>query len=45
MSFRAIADELTSDAVPTVHGGVRWWPSTVRAILERREVVVDRDVP
>jgi hypothetical protein len=34
-SFRAIADDLTATDVPTVHGGARWWPSTVRAVLER----------
>lgn len=30
-----IARELTAEGVPTAHGGRRWWPSTVRAILCR----------
>jgi hypothetical protein len=30
-----IARALTADDVPTAHGGRRWWPSTVRAILVR----------
>jgi len=30
-----IARGLTSDAVPTAHGGRSWWPSTVRAVLVR----------
>jgi recombinase len=34
-SFAAIADSLTTDRVPTAHGGKRWWPSTVRAIAAR----------
>jgi DNA invertase Pin-like site-specific DNA recombinase len=28
-----IADELNRDGVPTAHGGARWWPATVRAVL------------
>jgi DNA invertase Pin-like site-specific DNA recombinase len=31
-TLTAIADRLTQDAIPTAHGGQRWWPSTVRAI-------------
>jgi len=30
-----IARELNSDAVPTAQGGRLWWPSTVRAVLNR----------
>jgi Recombinase len=30
-----IARSLTVEGVPTAHGGQRWWPSTVRAILAR----------
>jgi hypothetical protein len=30
-----IARALTTDAVPTAHGGRSWWPSTVRAVLVR----------
>jgi hypothetical protein len=35
-SFRSIAAELNADRIPTAHGGVQWWPSTVRAVLGRR---------
>lgn len=34
-TLRAIADTLTAESVPTAQGGVRWYPSTVRAILTR----------
>lgn len=34
-SLGEIARALTADGVPTAHGGRRWWPSTVRAILAR----------
>lgn len=44
-TFRAIADDLTADCVPTVHGGMRWWPSTVRATLERSERQSARPMP
>ena len=30
-----IADSLTADEIATAHGGRRWWPSTVRAVLLR----------
>ena len=30
-----IARELNSTGTPTAHGGVQWWPSTVRAVLRR----------
>lgn len=30
-----IALALTDEGVPTAHGGRRWWPSTVRAVLLR----------
>jgi hypothetical protein len=30
-----IARALTAEGVPTAHGGQRWWPSTVRAVLVR----------
>jgi hypothetical protein len=32
-SLRQIAESLDADGIPTVHGGARWWPSTVRAVL------------
>jgi hypothetical protein len=35
-SYRRIAAELTDQGVPTAHDGVRWWPSTVRAAIERK---------
>jgi len=31
--WSAIARQLNADAVPTAHGGVRWYPSTVRAVV------------
>jgi hypothetical protein len=31
----AIARTLNDDGVPTAHGGRRWWPSSVRAVLVR----------
>jgi hypothetical protein len=34
-SFSEIGRELTAEGVPTAHGGRRWWPSTVRAVLVR----------
>jgi Recombinase len=34
-SLRQIAADLNSERVPTAHGGQRWWPSTVRAVLGR----------
>ena len=34
-SLGGIARELTSDQIPTAHGGAQWWPSTVRAVLRR----------
>jgi hypothetical protein len=36
-SFRAIADALTAAGVPTGQGAARWWPSTVRDLLARRD--------
>jgi recombinase len=32
-SFGEIARGLTREGVPTAHGGRRWWPSTIRAVL------------
>jgi hypothetical protein len=34
-SFAAIARDLNSSETPTAHGGERWWPSTVQAVLRR----------
>jgi Recombinase len=34
-TFGEIARSLTAEDVPTAHGGQRWWPSTVRAVLLR----------
>lgn len=34
-SLRQIAASLNADRIPTAHGGARWWPSTVRGILQR----------
>ncbi len=32
-TLQAIADGLNRDCVPTVRGGAKWWPATVRAVL------------
>src|SRR5438046_6513940 len=32
-TLAAIAEELNRENVPTAQGGVRWYPSTVRAVL------------
>ena len=32
-SYRAIADSLNAEGVPTAHGGANWWPTTVQRIL------------
>jgi Recombinase len=34
-SLRQIAASLNAARVPTAHGGASWWPSTVRAVLQR----------
>lgn len=34
-SLGEIAQALTAEGVATAHGGRRWWPSTVRAVLLR----------
>lgn len=35
-----IARGLSSDGIPTAHGARQWWPSTVRAVLTRRNPTV-----
>jgi hypothetical protein len=37
-TLRQIANDLNDRRVPTAHGGVQWWPSTVRGILQRASV-------
>lgn len=34
-SLRQIAASLNADRIPTAHGGEKWWPSTVRGVLQR----------
>jgi Recombinase/Bacterial regulatory protein, Fis family len=34
-SLASIAADLNASGTPTAHGGRRWWPSTVRAVLHR----------
>jgi hypothetical protein len=34
-SLSQIASDLNSAGTPTAHGGSRWWPSTVQAVLLR----------
>ena len=33
LTFQALADDLNELEVPTAHGGSRWYPSTVRAVI------------
>jgi DNA invertase Pin-like site-specific DNA recombinase len=33
-TLAAIAEVLNTEAVPTAHGGARWYPSTVRKVLQ-----------
>jgi hypothetical protein len=35
VSLAQIARKLNDAGAPTAHGGARWWPSTVRAVLDR----------
>jgi predicted DNA-binding protein (UPF0251 family) len=37
-TLREIAESLDADGIPTVHGGARWWPSTVRGVIQARTV-------
>jgi hypothetical protein len=34
-SLARIAADLKANGTPTAHGGRQWWPSTVRAVLQR----------
>lgn len=34
-SLAQIARDLNASRTPTAHGGAQWWPSTVRAVLQR----------
>lgn len=38
----AIADALTVEGVPTARGGARWYPSTVRAVLQGQDAAAIR---
>jgi hypothetical protein len=40
-SLGAIARGLAADQIPTAHGGAQWWPSTVRAVLDRSDVIAN----
>ncbi|HXJ62353.1 MAG TPA: recombinase family protein [Actinomycetota bacterium] len=33
-TLASIAESLNTEAVPTAHGGARWYPSTVRKVLQ-----------
>jgi DNA invertase Pin-like site-specific DNA recombinase len=35
LSYRAIADRLNADGVPTAQGGKQWYPATVRSTIQR----------
>ena len=49
MSFRAIADQLNIEGVPTARGGVKWHPSTIDKALRSRSKrgvdVISRHTP
>lgn len=32
-TLAAVADSLNAEGVATAHGGAKWWPATVRAVL------------
>jgi Recombinase/Bacterial regulatory protein, Fis family len=34
-TFKEIATSLNHEGIATAHGGARWWPSTVRQVLQR----------
>jgi DNA invertase Pin-like site-specific DNA recombinase len=36
-SFNEIARALTAVGMPTAHGANKWWPATVRKVLQRQE--------
>lgn len=44
-SLDQIAHDLNDSQTPTGHGGARWWPSTVRAVLQRTEGNADHGSP
>lgn len=39
-SLGKIAARLNLDGIPTAHGGAKWWPSTVRVVLDRSNMSV-----
>ena len=41
-SLAQIARDLNDLGTPTAHGGARWWPSTVRAVLDRMSVSTEK---
>jgi DNA invertase Pin-like site-specific DNA recombinase len=43
LSLRRIAEKLNEESVPTAQGGVRWYASTVKAVLDSAELERDRD--
>lgn len=40
-SFGEIARKLNADGVLTAQGGQQWWPSTVRAVLQRSSAALE----
>lgn len=42
--FTAIARQLNADSVPTAQGGVKWYPSTVRAVVKAHEATAPLSV-
>jgi DNA invertase Pin-like site-specific DNA recombinase len=42
LTLTAIAEEFNSRGVPTAHGGSRWYPSTIKKVLDRSETIRER---
>lgn len=38
-SWSVIAEGLNADGIPTAHGGVRWWPATVRKVAQGQDAM------
>jgi DNA invertase Pin-like site-specific DNA recombinase len=36
LGFSAVARQLNAENVPTAQGGARWYPSTIRSVLNRQ---------
>ena len=41
-TLTAIAEEFNSHSIPTAHGGLKWYASTVKSVLDRSETIRER---